>query len=189
MANAPMSVITATQPLFGYLKGITKWAKVLEPDQYGKYSVNMYLDEDTLEEQTNAFNKVISDAMAQVVEAGKKVAGMADFIKEDDEGNPFLSFKLDETKYDGSPNKIDMYNAFGKKVEDWNELVGNGSTVKIKFMAKPYYMASTKMVGVSLKFYAMQVIDLVKYSGGEDAGFGDETGGAPFDTDEDNSDF
>jgi hypothetical protein len=188
MANAPKAVITETQPVFGYVKGITKWAKILEPDQYGKYSVNMYLDDDTLEEQVNTFNKVVTSAMDEVVEAGKKVAGKAEFLKEDDDGKKFLSFKLDETKYDGSPNKIEMYNAFGQKVDDWDKLVGNGSTVKIKYMAKPYYMASTKMVGVSLKFYAMQVIDLVEYSGGGDAGFGDETGDAPFDSDT-SSDF
>jgi hypothetical protein len=68
-----------------------------------------------------------------------------------------------------------MYDAGGNKVEEWDKLVGNGSLVKVKFQARPYYMNSTKMVGTSLKFYAMQVINLVQYSAGGDSGFGDET--------------
>jgi len=49
-------------------------------------------------------------------------------------------------------------------------------------------MASTKMVGVSLKFYAVQVIDLVEYSGGggNNSPFENESGETvPFDTDGD----
>jgi hypothetical protein len=75
-----------------------------------------------------------------------------------------------------------MYDAGGNLVTDWDKLVGNGSKVKIKYRVAPYYMSSTKMVGLSFKFYAVQVINLVEFKQG-DKGFGDETDEAPFATD------
>jgi hypothetical protein len=53
-------------------------------------------------------------------------------------------------------------------------LVGNGSIIRCAGFAKPYYMGSTKSVGVSLKWDKMQIIDLVSFSGGGDE-FDDET--------------
>ena len=84
-----------------------------------------------------------------------------------------------------------MYDAGGNKVVDWDKLVGNGSVVKVKYRVAPYYMSSTKMVGISYSFYAVQVINLVEFSQG-DSGFGGESGGgsdAPFDTDAPSEDF
>lgn len=171
----PTQVITETESQYGYLKGTAKWAKVLEPDDYGKFSVNVYPDQDDLAKYTEMFESIAESAKEEVEGKEKKVSGIADVIKEDDEGNQFFSFKLPAEGYNGTANKIDMYDAGGTKVEDWDKLVGNGSLVKIKFQARPYYMNSTKMVGTSLKFYAMQVINLVQYSAGGDSGFGDET--------------
>jgi hypothetical protein len=171
----PTQVITETEAQYGYLKGKAKWAKVLEPDDYGKFSVNLYPDQEDLEKYAEMFESISEAAKIEVEDKNKKVSGLADIVKEDDEGNYFFSFKLPAEGYNGTANKIDMYDAGGNKVEEWDKLVGNGSLVKVKFQARPYYMNSTKMVGTSLKFYAMQVINLVQYSAGGDSGFGDET--------------
>jgi len=168
-----------TENVFGYVKGTTKWAKLLEVDDYGKYSVNLYGDDVTeLREELEALR---GEAAAEIEELGKKYE-LADVIKVDDEGKEFLSFKLPPENYEGKVQTVTMYDGGGNKVDDWDKLVGNGSKVKIKYMFSPYYMSSTKMVGISFKFYAMQVIDLVEYTGGGDKGFGDETDAqAPFD--------
>lgn len=175
----------ASEAKFGYVKGEAKWAQLLEPDQFGNYSINMYGDNVVeLKEELEAMR---DSAYDEVVEAGKK-ANKVDVTKFDDEGKEFIGFKLPETNYEGKPNKIVMYDAAGNKVDDWDKLVGNGSLVKIKYRVSPYYMASTKNVGISYKFYAVQVINLVEYQGG-DSGFGDETSDdSPFDT-ESNEDF
>jgi len=182
----PQQIITDTEAVYGYLKGTAKWAKVLEPDDYGKYSINVYPEKEDLDKHVTMFESIIASAKSEVEDKDKKVVGLADAVKEDDEGKEFFSFKLPAEGYNGTMNKIDIYDASGKKVDDWDRLVGNGSTVKVKFQARPYYMNSTKMVGVSLKFYAVQVINLVEYSAKGDSGFGDETGGSnvPFDTDD-----
>ena len=170
----------ASEGQFGYVKGTCKWAELLTVGQFGTYGIKMYgQDIEDLETELQAMQ---DSAFNEVIELGKK-ATKADLFKEDDEGNKFLAFKLKENKYDGTPNKISFYDAGGKEVPDWNKLVGNGSTVKIKYRVAPYYMASTKMVGLSYNFYAVQVIDLKEFSGGGDNGFGDETSSdAPFDT-------
>ena len=163
---------------FGKIKGEAKWAKVLEPDQYDNYAVDIYGDFSHVVEEAQA----IAEKTKELVEAaGKKVNGVADVTKENAEGGQYVQFKRKGSKGDGSPNTPPkIYNAQGSLVENWSKLIGNGSKIGVAYYLAPYYMASTKMVGVSLKFYAVQVIDLVEYSGGGG-------GGSPFDneTDED----
>lgn len=47
-------------------------------------------------------------------------------------------------------------------------LVGNGSEIRVVSYANPYYMASTKVVGISHIWSKMQIIDLVEFAGGDD---------------------
>ena len=165
------NILGEIEGVFGYVKGTAKWAKVLEVGQFGSYSVDLYGE--YLDEIKDIAGQLQRDAEIVVKEAGKKYQ-LADLVKENDDGEEYVQFKLPENKYDGTPNKITIYDAFGNKQDDWDKLIGNGSTVKIKYMMKPYYMNSTKMVGVSYKFYAVQVIDLKEYQG-KDEGFGDES--------------
>ncbi len=166
--------------LWKYMKGTVQWAHILEPNQFDKFSVDLYgIGIVALKEELEA---LLDEAYQAVVDAGKKVAGKADIYRVNDEtGVEYLQFGLN-AEYDGKPNKVDIYDVTGKKVTDeWDKLIGNGSTLKVKVQFKPYYMATTKMVGLSKKFYAVQVLDLVEYGG--DGGFGDETSSdAPFDT-------
>jgi hypothetical protein len=176
----------ASEATFGYVKGTCKWAKVLDVDDYGNYSISMYGDDILdMKEELEAMQK---SAAKELDELGKKYV-LADLFKEDSDGNTFLGFKLPEEKFDKTPNKITIFDAGGNRVDDWDKLIGNGSLVKVKYRIAPYYMSSTKMVGISYKFYAIQVINLVEYTEG-DSGFGDETGnGVPFDTSEEGEDF
>ncbi len=169
-----------TEAVFGYLKGEAKWAELLSVGMYGTYGIKLYGD--NVLEMEEELSAMLGEAAKEVEELGKKYE-LADIFKEDEDGKKFLAFKLPENDFDGNPNKITMYDVGGNKVDDWSELVGNGSTVKIKYRIAPYYMGSTKKVGLSYKFYACQVLTLVPYTGGGDSGFGDETGDkAPFDT-------
>jgi hypothetical protein len=162
-----------SEAAFGYVKGSAKWAKVTAVDDFGNYSVSMYGDE--VVEMREELEAMRDSAFDEVVAGGKK-AEKADVVKVDNDGNEFIGFKLPEMDFEGNPNKIKFYDAGGSELKDFNELVGNGSLVKIKYRIAPYYMASTKKVGVSFKFYAMQLIKHVEYTGGGDSGFGDESG-------------
>ena len=175
----------ASQGQFGYVKGTCKWAELLQVGMYGTFGIKLYGD--NVVELETELAAMQDSAFKEVEEVGKK-AIKADLYKEEEDGTKFLAFKLKETKYDGTLNKISFFDAGGAAVPDWNKLVGNGSTVKVKYRVAPYYMASTKMVGLSFSFYAVQVIDLKEFSGGGDSGFGDETDSQePFDAAADNN--
>jgi len=169
----------ASQAGFGYLKGECKWAELLTPGQFGTFGVKLYGDE--VAEMKEELEALQASAAKEIDELGKKYT-LADIYKQDEEGKQFLAFKLPEKDYEGNENKITFYDVVGKKQPDFDSLVGNGSTIKIKYRIAPYFMASTKMIGISFKFYAVQILDLKEYSGG-DSGFTDESSGeAPFDT-------
>ena len=180
-----------SEPIYGYVKGTCKWAKILEPDDYKKFSINLYgEDVENMEEMLTE----LRDSGAEEIEALGKKFNLMDVIKVDDDGKKFLSFKLPSKNFEGEDNSIKIYDASGKLVEGWDKLIGNGSVVKVKYRAAPYFMAGTKLtnnvgvVGVSLKFYALQVIKLVEYD--SDSGFGDETdSGAPFDSESEEADY
>ena len=170
----------ASEAVFGYVKGTCKWAELLTVGQFGTYGIKMYGE--AIEDMKVELDAMQSSAYDEVIELGKK-AEKADLYKYEDDNTAYLGFKLKEEKFDGTPNKITFYNVSGDKVPDWDKLVGNGSTVRIKYRIAPYYMASTKKVGISYTFYAVQVLDLKEFSSG-DSGFVDETSDsdAPFDT-------
>lgn len=169
---------------FGTVKGEGKWCKVLEPDQYDNYAVDIYGDLSHVVEEAEAIR---AKAKELVETSGKKVNGEADILKTNDEGVTYMQFKRKGSKVDGTPNTPPkIYDAQGKHDTEWNKLIGNGSKVGVAYMLSPYYMASTKMVGVSLKFYGLQVIELKEYqSGGGSSPFANESGeDLPFDMDD-----
>ena len=80
---------------------------------------------------------------------------------------------IDERRDTGRPHEIVVLDA--KRVEINNPpQVGNGSVIRCAGFANPYYMASSKEVGVSLAWQKMQIIDLITYGSGDD--FGEEEG-------------
>lgn len=67
-------------------------------------------------------------------------------------------------------------------VKPFREEIGNGSTVKVSYRCKPYYVPSSRTVGVSLRLVGVQVLDYVSFGDG-DCGFTNEEG---FDSDAEN---
>ena len=57
--------------------------------------------------------------------------------------------------------------------QELGDKVGNGSIAIVKLFVFPYYMATTKTVGLSMRMNAVQIIDLKEYQASE---FGDESG-------------
>lgn len=133
------------------LQGTAHWAKVTGPakpaygDTHNEWSVDVSIDEKT---------------MAKLKEQGvdHKVRN-----KDDDRGD-FLTFRRKELKKDGSPAaRIAIVDAKGEPW-DLNTLIGNGSTVNIKYvinegeLPRPWKRPD---------ILAMQVVELVPYGDGE----------------------
>ena len=173
------SIFTDTEPLWHYVKGTGQWINVVDVDEYGKWSVNLYGDEVlALETELQAY---LDEAVAFAKEQGKDVKAVADLYKEYD-GKRYIQFK--KPQYDEDTEGPKLYNVHGDEVTGtFKKPIGGGSTVRVRAMIKPYYMASTKTVGLTYKLLAMQIIENKEYKGA--SGFGDESGGAekaPFET-------
>lgn len=190
-------------------KGFAQYPHLKEPDMKfnpeGVFSVTMRFEgmTDELKKliekletiQDKAFDEAVSEANAM----NKKKIHKSDLYFEDEEGNVYLKFKQNAVikKKDGSTAtvKIAYFDSKGKPV-DVN--VGRDSVIRLSFTATPYFMQSTKTVGLSLRPVAVQVIKLNEFGGNsaEDYGFSSDEEGyeactteAPFDSlDEDEVD-
>lgn len=173
--------------------GVAKYPRLGSPDtKYkaeGEYKITLVLDrsEDGVEE----FIESIEAAEAESVKAalakgkGKKPKKADSPIKPhiDDDGNEVegkveVSFKMkasgtreDGTEWSQRPAVVDA------KKRPTDAKVGAGSTVKVAYELSPYFTPALG-AGVSLRLKAVQVIDLVEYSGGGNsaAAFDEEDG-------------
>lgn len=171
-------------------KGFAQYPHLKDPDMKfnpeGVFSVTMRFEGKTPELQAliekleaiqdKAFDEAVSEANAM----NKKKITKADLYLEDEEGNIYLKFKQNAVikKKDGSTAtvKIAHFDSKGKPV-DVN--VGRDSVIRLSFTATPYFMQSTKTVGLSLRPVAVQVIKLNEFGGNsaEDYGFSSDEEG------------
>lgn len=89
--------------------------------------------------------------------------GIKDRIKskpEYNDGNPYFIFRQKELRADGTPNQIPVVVAADGSPWDQNTLIGNGSTVDVKFQFVDY--GTGKFPGVYLQ--AVRILDLVEYN-------------------------
>jgi hypothetical protein len=115
---------------------------------------------------------------------GKKIKeGDVPYAIDEDTGKVTVRFKLKAkvTPKQGDPfeQRPAIFDAKGKPLTGDNlPNIGGGSKVKVAYELIPYYTAIAG-AGVSLRLKAVQVIDLVEFSGGagsEAYGFGKEEG-------------
>lgn len=171
-------------------KGFAQYPRLKDPDTKfnpdGVFSVTMRFEgmTDELKKliekleaiQDKAFDEAVSEANAM----NKKKITKADLYLEDEEGHIYLKFKQNAVikKKDGSTAtvKIAHFDSKGKPI-DVN--VGRDSVIRLSFTAAPYFMQSTKQVGLSLRPVAVQVIKLNEFGGSsaEDYGFSAEEEG------------
>jgi hypothetical protein len=179
------SVFADYEPIWKFVRGTGYWVNIKDPDEYGNWNVNLYGEEvDELEEELKAY---LEDAVEFAKEAGKDVQHVADIYKTDKEGRRYIKFK--KPQYDEDTPGPKIFDVTGQEVtEEWNTPIGGGSTLRLKVLIKPYYMPTTKTVGLSYKLIAVQVIKNKEFAGG--SGFVDESSAdnPPFDT-EDSEDY
>lgn len=72
-----------------------------------------------------------------------------------------------------------IFDAKGNPIKPGSVIVGSGSKVRVSFTTRGYYMASGNKAGLTLDLQAVQIIDLVEWTGQASAGeygFGEEDG-------------
>ena len=159
--------------------GTAAWPHVNTPDtkfdKDGVYSINLRLPKDDAKDTITTIQSVLKDSVksAEKENKGKKVKVAPLPIKdvEDEQGNPTgdveIKFKLRAVGKNGGEQweqRPALFDASGKPM---SETVGSGSTVKVGCEVVPYYTAMAG-AGVTLRLKAVQVLELVEYSGGGD---------------------
>lgn len=189
--NKPFAVkgINITSP-----KGKANWCKFKEPDtKYnakGEFSTNLICDlsDPSVQEYIKKLEKIVDIAYNETIETlgpvksnGIRKAPVYTEELNDNgvpTGNGIFKYKLkdlEDRKERGDSTEIIVVDAKKNKLGKDAPLVGNGSVIRLVSYANPYYMASTKTLGISHIWSKMQIIDLVEYGGGGDD-FDDEDG-------------
>lgn len=176
-------------------KGKALWCKFKEPDTKfnakGEYSTSLVVDPNDpavqayiskLEELRDiAYNETCETLGAAKAKGVRKAEVYVDDVDSNgnETGNIVFKYKLKDLSdriQRGNDSEIVVVDAKKNRLSKADApLVGNGSEIRIVSYANPYYMASTKTVGISHIWSKMQIIDLVEFSGGGDE-FDEEDG-------------
>ena len=175
-----VNIFENAEPIWKYVRGTGDWISIIDPDDYEKWRVNFYGEE--VEEMETELQGVLDEAVKFAEGEGKVVTTVANLYKEYD-GKRYIQFK--RKQYDEDTEGPKLYNITGEEITGkLKKEPGGGSTLRLRVMIKPYYMATTKTVGLSYKLLAVQIIESKEYAGS--SGFGDESNGddkPPFDAD------
>lgn len=167
-----------------------------DPD--GLYHVNLKFEKETpeLDFLLKDLEKMLDDYYQAACDNPKYAKfkskiQKADIFEEDDEGCKVLKFKQKAVikSVKGTFNaKIALFDSKGKPSKD---TVGGGSQIKVCFSAIPYFVPSTKTVGLTLRPVAVQIISLQSINGSsaESYGFKSEEGGYEYTPSENDSHF
>ena len=169
--------------------GIAQYPYLTKPDTKfnpdGEYKLSVEIKDPNLSAPIVAFldaESAASVAKAKKENPGKKIKeGDVPYSVNDDTGAVTVKFKLKAkvTPKVGDPfeQRPALFDAKGKPIGA-DAKIGGGSKVKVAYELVPYYTAIAG-AGISLRLKAVQVINLVEFSGGassEAYGFGQEEG-------------
>lgn len=176
-------------------KGSALWCKYKEPDTKfnvkGEYSTSLVCDPNNpaVQAYISKLEELRDIAYAETCEtlgaAKAKGVQKAEVYAEEfdsngnETGNIIFKYKLKDLAdriQRGNDSEIVVVDAKKNRLSKADApLVGNGSEIRVVSYANPYFMASTKTVGISHIWSKMQIIDLVEFSGGGDE-FDEEDG-------------
>lgn len=169
--------------------GIAQYPYLTKPDTKfnpdGEYKISVEIKDPNLSAPLVDFLDVqIAANLIKVKKEtpGKKIKeGEAPYSVNEDTGAVTVKFKLKAkvSPKNGAPfeQRPALFDAKGKPIGA-DAKIGGGSKVKVAYELVPYYTAIAG-AGVSLRLKAVQVIELVEFSGGAGAdafGFGEEDG-------------
>ena len=175
----------AKAPLYITPTGTANYPWVTKPDTKfnadGEYSIAL-----TFRDDDAAVSTLLNEALEKSVEKakeenkGKKIKSADSPVVENEDGTITLKFKLKAkvTPKNGEPfeQRPALFDAKNKPLSK-DIKIGGGSKVKVAYEIIPFYTALVG-AGLSLRLMAVQVIELVEYSGGDGNtyGFGQEDG-------------
>jgi hypothetical protein len=168
--------------------GIAQYPYLTKPDTKfnpdGEYKISVEIPGAAAQDIVTFLDEQFEASVAKAKKdnPGKKIKeGDVPYSVNDDTGKVTVRFKLKAkvTPKMGDPfeQRPALFDAKGKPIGT-DAKIGGGSKVKVAYEMVPYYTAIAG-AGISLRLKAVQVIDLVEFSGGassEAYGFGEEEG-------------
>jgi len=168
--------------------GIAQYPYLTKPDTKfnpdGEYKISVEIPGAAAQDIVTFLDEQFEASVAKAKKdnPGKKIKeGDVPYSVNDDTGKVTVRFKLKAkvTPKQGDPfeQRPALFDAKGKPIGA-DAKIGGGSKVKVAYELVPYYTAIAG-AGISLRLKAVQVIDLVEFSGGassEAYGFGEEEG-------------
>jgi len=137
-SKKPVQVDSKSYPLMKIM-GKAYWTKLSVPDQFGKFTMDVTLDEKSV--------KIFEELGLEVRNTG------------DDRGD-FASFTQYATFPDGEPREVEVYNAAMKPFT--GGLIGNGSIVNIEFKSKDWSYGGRS--GTRNEIRKVQILKHIPYS-------------------------
>lgn len=178
----------AKAPRFVTPTGVAQYPHLTKPDTKfnpdGEYKVSLEIDAKAAEEIVSFLDEQFEEAVASAKKenAGKKIKeGDVPYSVNEENGKVTVRFKLKAkvTPKKGEPwdQKVAIFDAKGQPIVG-DIKIGGGTKMKVSYEVVPYYTAIAG-AGISLRVRAVQIIELVEYGSGAQAGsfgFGEEDG-------------
>ena len=171
-------------------KGIAKYPWLSRPDTQfntdGVFKVNLLIPAAEAVGLCAVLDKAADDALALAKSQAKTPLQAKGMLRAapygpalddagEDTGNIEFKFKMNArvTFSDGKTRdmKPAFFDAKGLAMDECPNVYG-GSVLRVNFSPAPYYAASSKQAGVSLRINAVQIVELVTGGGGSATGFG-----------------
>lgn len=151
----------------------------------GVYKVDCYINNTPeIEDFLGKLEKLLDDAVAEIKSQGTRVLGKMPLYDELEDGRLCFKFKQKAVLRPKGKEPITMHPipVFDMLNRPLDAKVGSGSIGKVCFEPSPYYMATTKMVGLTFRLVAVQVKELKAYQDRNNgASFGFEAEEVPMD--------
>lgn len=157
----------------------------------GEFKVNLRLSAEEAEQLINQLGQELDNFAAEAIKKDPKVKQFSKRLPFEEEiddngdltGSYIFKFKQKAKINTKSGDSFNMKVAlFDAKRTPTTVNVGGGSTLKVAFTAWPYTMASSRSIGLTLRPSAVQILQLVELSGGDDANMFDDEDGFEVDT-------
>lgn len=195
MSKKPKAVRYVTPTGTAQYPYLNKPDTKFNPD--GDYKVNLELSAEDAAEVMSFLDEQLAASYEKAKEEqkGKKIKQAdAPYSVDEDSGKVTLKFKL---KAKGTTKageefqqKVAIFDAKGKPMVEAPN-IGGGTKMKVSYEVVPFF-TSLVGAGIALRVRAVQVIDLVEFSGGASAGafgFGEEDGYEAEESAKENNEF
>ncbi|SRR5258708_2733048 len=138
---------------FVYLQGKTKWFRNKTPNQWGRWTHDLYLSPESLVK------------FRELQDSTKEVTGVKNHLKKDDDGYYISITRPVEKTYAGKRTGLVPPAVLDAESIEFDGLVGNGSDVTTKVEVYMHHIPASKGMAKAMRWVSSRIDHLVPYEG------------------------